>query len=116
MTPMHEVRRNEAFRGLKAGDAFDISNYVHFRAPQIKKNVDLNARREGIYNHDFLDNAGSDFPAGAWSLLKDTLGSVAVLRSKLWPGFMSYHKTNSNIYGGFYVGNGCKALDIPFMF
>ena len=115
-TPLNEVRKNEAFRGLKADQAFSVNNYVHFRAPLIKKNIDLNARKEGVYNNDFLDNAEEDAPAGTWSVLKDTLGNVAILRSKLWPGFYTYHKTNSDIYGTFYVGNGCKALDIPFMF
>ena len=115
-TPLQEVRRNEAFRGLKADQAFDVCNYFHFRAPLLKKNVELNARKEGVYNDDFLDNADEDIPKGAWSVLKDTMGTVAILRSKLWPGFYSYHKCNSQIYGGFYIGNGCKALDIPFMF
>jgi len=115
-TPLQEVRRNEAFRGLKADQAFDICNYFHFRAPLLKKNVELNARKEGVYNDDFLDNADEDIPKGSWSVLKDTMGTVAVLRSKLWPGFYSFHKCNSAIYGGFYIGSGCKALDIPFMF
>jgi len=115
-TPLQEVRRNEAFRGLKADQAFDICNYFHFRAPALKKNIELNARKEGVYNDDFLDNADEDIPKGSWSILKDTMGTVAVLRSKLWPGFYSFHKCNSSIYGGFYIGNGCKALDIPFMF
>ena len=48
--------------------------------------------------------------------MKDTIGTVAILRSKLWPGFYCFHKSNSSIYGGFYVGNGCKALDMAFMF
>ena len=30
-TPLREVRRNEAFRGLKKDNAFDISSYQHFR-------------------------------------------------------------------------------------
>jgi radial spoke head protein 9 len=115
-TPLEEVRKNEAFKGLKADQAFSTSNYFHFRAPILKKNVELNARKEGIYNHDFLDNAEEDVPKGSWSVLKDTMGTVAVLRSKTWPGFYAFHKSNSDIYGGFYVGNGCKALDIAFMF
>ena len=110
------MRRNEAFRGLKADQAFDICNYFHFRAPLLKKNVELNARKEGVYNDDFLDNADEDIPKGSWSVLKDTMGTVSILRSKLWPGFYSFHKCNSAIYGGFYIGSGCKALDIPFMF
>jgi len=53
---------------LKADQAFSVNNYVHFRAPLLKKNIDLNARREGIYNNDFLDNAEEDKPVGTWSI------------------------------------------------
>lgn len=115
-TPLNEVRKNEAFKGLKADQAFDVSNYVHFRAPMLKKNVELNIRKEGIYNHAFLDNASEDLPKGGWTVMKDTLGKTAVLRSKLWPGAYTYHKFNSQNYGSVYIGNGIKALDIPFMF
>jgi radial spoke head protein 9 len=115
-TPLEETRRNEAFKGLKADEACITSNYFHFRSPLLKKNVDLNARREGIYNHDFLDNADEDVPKGSWSVLKDSMGTLAILRSKVWPGYYAFHKCNSDIYGGFYVGNGVKALDIAFMF
>lgn len=34
MTPDHQVRRNEAFRGLQGSDALDLSNYMHFRNVQ----------------------------------------------------------------------------------
>lgn len=114
--PLKEIRLNEAFRGLKANEAFDIANYTHFRAPMHKKKVELNLRNEGVYNNDFLDNACEDVPCGSWSVLKDTTGCVSVIRNKLWPGYYSYHKVNTAIYGGFYSGNGCKALDMPFMF
>ena len=115
-TPLDEISKNEAFKGLKASDAFQVNNYFHFRAPLLKKNVEMNARKEGIYNNDFLYNAEEDLPKGTWSVLRDTMGNVVVLRSKAWPGFYAFHKTNSDIYGGFYVGNGCKSLDISFMF
>lgn len=115
-TPLNEVRKNEAFKGLKADQAFDVSNYVHFREPLLKKNIELNNRKEGIYNHSFLDNASEDLPKGGWTVMKDTLGKTATLRSKLWPGAFTYHKINSQNYGSVYIGNGIKALDIPFMF
>ena len=114
--PLEEVRRNEAFKGLKADEAFITSNYFHFRAPLLKKNVELNARKEGVYNHHFLDNADEDALKGNWSVLKDTMGTVAILRNKQWPGYYAFHKANTDIYGGFYVGNGVKSLDIAFMF
>ena len=105
-----------AFKGLKASEAFSIENYVHFREPKLKENIELNLRKEGIYNHDFLDNAREDLPMGQWTILKDTLGKTAIVRSKLWPGFYGFHQVNTDSYGGCYIGNGCKAVDIPFMF
>jgi len=114
MTPLNEVRKNEAFKGLKAGDAFNINNYAHFRNPCLKKNIELNSRKEGVYNHNFLDNAGEDLPKCTWSVQKDTLGKTAVLRSKLWPGAYSFHNINTQMFGSIYIGNGCKALDVPF--
>lgn len=114
-TPLNEVRKNEAFKGLLAEQAFDISNYVHFRAPLLKKNVEMNQRKEGIYNHAFLDNACEDLPKGGWTVMKDTLCKTAILRSKLWPGAYTYHKINSSNYGSVYIGNGIKALDVLFM-
>ena len=116
MTPLNNVRKNEAFKGLSSGEAFSIHNYYHFRAPIHAQKVALNARKEGVYNDDFLDNIEEDYPKNAWSMLQDTLGQVAVLRNKLWPGFAFTHKSNSNIYCGFYVGGGIKSLDVPFMF
>lgn len=115
-TPLKETRINEAFRGLKADETFQIENYYHFRAPMHKHKVELNKRSEGIYNHDFMDNASEDVPNGVWSVLKDTMGQVSVIRNKLWPGFYAFHKSNSNVYGCFYMGNGVKNLDLPFMY
>jgi radial spoke head protein 9 len=114
--PLKETRKNEAFRGLKANEISNISNYTHFRVPQHKKKVDLNFGNECIYNNDFLDNASESQPHGQWNVLKDTTGTTSVIRSKLWPGWYSFHKANTNIFGGLYIGNGCKALDMAFMF
>jgi hypothetical protein len=36
MIPLNELRKNEAFKGLKASEAFSIENYVHFREPKLK--------------------------------------------------------------------------------
>jgi len=72
-------------------------------------------RDEGVYNHSFLDDVSNDWPKGSWNLLKDTTESTAVLRNKLWPGYYGYHRANTNIFGGVYIGNGIKNLDLPFM-
>jgi radial spoke head protein 9 len=115
MTPIKEVRRNEAFRGLKKDAVFQFENYAHFRKPLTKDKKEQLERDEAIYNHKFLDEITSDLPKGSWNLLKDTSDSVAVLRNTLWPGYYAYHRCNTPIFGGVYMGNGIKNLDLPFM-
>jgi hypothetical protein len=34
MTPTHQVRRNEAFRGIQGTEAGHLSSYLHFRNVQ----------------------------------------------------------------------------------
>ena len=92
--PLGELRSNEAFRGLKSNEAYDIANYVHLRPPHHKHIKELNARKEGVYNNDFLDNAGEDLPKDCWTIMPDTLGKTTCLRNKMWPGFYAYHVNN----------------------
>lgn len=115
MTPIKEVRRNEAFRGLKKDQVFQLDSYMHFRKPITKDKKEQLERDEAIYNHRFLDELTTDLPQGSWNLLKDTSEQVAILRNKLWPGYFAYHRVNTPIYGGIYFGNGIKNLDLPFM-
>lgn len=72
MTPIKEVRRNEAFRGLKKDQAFLLDSYLHFRRPVTKDKKEQLERDEAIYNHRFLDEIKEDLPKGSWNLLKDT--------------------------------------------
>jgi radial spoke head protein 9 len=115
MTPIHEVRRNEGFRGLRGQAAFALENYVHFRAVLSKEKRDLIDRDDGIFNNQFLDTLAQDPLKGAWTIQKDTTESVAIIRNKLWPGYYAYHKTNSAINGSLYIGNGLRNNDLPFM-
>lgn len=60
MTPEHEVRRNESFRGLSGQDACKLSNYLHFRNvqnPQKKEDLDLPT---APFNPHFLETASDD--------------------------------------------------------
>jgi radial spoke head protein 9 len=115
MTPIHEVRRNEGFKGLRGASAWSLENYVHFRSVLCKKKRDLIDRDEGIFNNQFLDTLAQDSLKGAWSIQKDTSESVAIIRNKLWPGYYAYHRTNSPIYGSLYIGSGLRNNDLPFM-
>jgi radial spoke head protein 9 len=115
MTPLHEVRKNEGFKGLRGPSAIELENFVHFRRVLTKEKRDLIDRDEGIFNHQFLDSLASDPLKGAWTVQKDTTESVILLRNKLWPGYYAYHRLNSQIYGGLYIGNGLRNNDLPFM-
>jgi radial spoke head protein 9 len=47
--------------------------------------------------------------------MPDTTGITAIIRNRLWPGYFGYHRSNSKIFGGLYIGNGIKNNDLPFM-
>ena len=114
-TPLHQVVTNEAFRGLTKDEAFKLEGWVHSRAVENQTQKDLIARHEAVYSDDFLDNVSEDKPRHCWSIIKDTTGTVATLRSQLWPGYFAYHRSNTPIYGSVYIGEGIKNIDLPFM-
>lgn len=72
MTPLKEIRRNEAFKGLSKEEGFVLESYQHFRKVHHKDKRDLIDRDEAIYNPTFLDDITLDYPKGTWNLLKDT--------------------------------------------
>jgi radial spoke head protein 9 len=115
MTPLREIRRNEAFEGLYKEEAFCLEKYQHFRAVQQKSKRDQIDRDEAIYNHEFLDDLVSDLPKLAWSIHKDTSETVALLRNQLWPGYFGFHRANTCVHGALYIGYAIKSLDLPFM-
>ena len=39
---------------------------------------------------------------------------MAVIRNNVWAGFTAYNKASSNDFGGIYVGDGLKNLDLCF--
>jgi len=58
---------------------------------------------------------GKDFPKNSWSIQMDVTGTVSTLKSQLWPGLFSYHRCNTPIYGYFYMGDGIRNANLPFM-
>lgn len=115
MTPLREVRRNEAFQGLSREDAFNLDKYQHFRNVQQKAKRDQIERDEAVYNHGFLDELSQDLPRKCWNIQKDTTETVALLRNQLWPGYFGFHRANTSVYGSLYMGYAVKNLDLPFM-
>ena len=115
MTPLREVRRNEAFQGLGREDAFKLEKYHHFRAVQQKAKRDQIDRDEAVYNHNFLDDLTLDLPHRSWNIQKDSTETVALLRNQLWPGYFGFHRAHTSAYGSLYLGYAIKNLDLPFM-
>ena len=114
-TPCKEVRRNESFKGLTRYQASDLTSFQHFRKVQDKKKRDMIDRDEGIYNDYFLEDISNDYPKGSWNILNDTSETVVLVRNKLWPGYLAYHKMRTPIFGAVYIGDGIKNVDLPFM-
>lgn len=115
LTPLHEVRKNEAFKGLGQDCAFSEESYLHFRSAQTKEKKDLNQKDDAIFRPDFLESIAEDDIRGSWSVQPDTTRSQVIIKCLLWPGYYAYHKLNSKIYGGVYIGDGIKNSDLPFM-
>lgn len=110
-----KLERNEGFSGLSPADAFDTSNWLFTRPPTDPEVKGLYEREEATFKADCLDNVSKDYPKMAWNINKDATGTVATLKSQLWPGLYSYHRCNTQIYGLMYMGDGIKNLNLPFM-
>ena len=39
---------------------------------------------------------------------------MAIIRNNVWAGFTAYHKAATGDFGGVYVGDGLKNLDLCF--
>ncbi len=68
-----------------------------------------------MHRFDFLDPISQDSIIGSWSIQTDESKTQITIRSLLWAGYVGYHRTNSNIFGGVYFGDGIKNIDLPFI-
>ncbi|CAM9172444.1 unnamed protein product [Phaeothamnion confervicola] len=109
------VRPKRPFEGLSAEAAASLRGYRHFRPPQGAQAVAALERKGLVRADDFLDALEEDRPAGIWSVFIEPSGSVAGLRSRLWPGFYFFHEIGTPEYGGVYFGTGLRNTDLAFM-
>ena len=114
LTEEHEVERNVAFRGLGSDKVFKLTNYSHFRNVQDSDKKAALLEDDAVFQTDFLDEVSTDVPMGMWSIQKDVTGMCAIIRNNVWAGFTAYHKSCSEEFGGVYVGDGLKNLDLCF--
>ena len=87
------------------------SSYQLSRSPQSKEKRAQISRPESIFEFNFMDGITG---LKHWSIQTDSSGSEITLRNLLWPGYVGYHRANTNQFGGVYFGDGSKRLDLPF--
>eukprot|EP00347_Sterkiella_histriomuscorum_P023716 403333631 len=115
MTPTHQVRRNEAFRGLPNAQAHELRSYLHFRNVQdsdLKQELD---KPSAPFNPRFLEAIPEDSPVGVWTIQADGSNTTVLLRNLLWPGYGFYHKAGTKKFGQMYIGDGIKNDELHFM-
>ena len=115
MTPEHELRPNSHFVGLQPTNAKNPGNWMHFRAPQTPVAKSAMQSDMVVFSAGFLDVIGQDKPQGSWSVQLDSRMKNVSVRSLLWPGYFAFHRLGSSLFGGVYIGEGSKNVDLPFM-
>ena len=110
-----KLERNEGFTGLGPDDSCTLNNWLFTRSPRDPEVKGLYDREEAEFKSDCLDNVSKDYPKMAWNIQKDATGTVATLKSQLWPGLYCYHRCNTDIFGHMYIGDGIKNINLPFM-
>lgn len=89
---------------------------MHLRPAEQEDKHEQSLREEDVFVADFLDNCALDKPHSSWSVIKDPVNPLVVtIRSRLWPGYFAYHRGNTALFGGVYMGDGIKNIDLPFM-
>ena len=115
LTDQHEVRVNNAFRGLSLEEALLVQNYVHFRKVQDHLKAQGLEKDDCVFKNDFLDEASNQKIRGTLSAQKvSSKGDTVLIRNHLWPGYATYHVANSQTHGSFYFGEGLKNLELAF--
>ncbi|KAJ3306678.1 Radial spoke head protein 9 [Kappamyces sp. JEL0829] len=110
------IKHNPDFKGLESDEIGLESSYQHFR-----EGYQLNARtlaeRMNSYDDtiDIFESIERDQPQGAWSIQTERSGTVALVRSLVWPGYSLTHTRLPVTATGFYHGTGIKNHNIGFM-
>lgn len=66
---------------------------------------------EAIFEYRLFDQLEN---ISFWSNQVNTTHTIGTVRSLLWPGYIAYTFFNKNIFGGVYVGNGLKQVELAF--
>lgn len=114
LTPTHELRYDDNFRGLARHESNNLQCWQHFRQPQNEKVKENIMKDESLFYKKFLDSLEEDKPIGCWTVQQVANFEVSV-KNLNWPGMIAYHKPNSKIFGYCYFGSGQKNEDLAFL-
>lgn len=114
-SPNGQVYENRNFGGLSVSESAKLCNYMHLRKAENFMMKTAFQRANYDRSLDFMDCLEDDIPKGSWSLQFERGSGQLTLRSLLWLGYTFFHVPESRIYGGVYVGNGERNIDLPFM-
>ncbi|KAJ3107522.1 Radial spoke head protein 9 [Phlyctochytrium planicorne] len=112
----HKLSINPMFKGLDQIDLGQLSSYFHFREGFDINMKSLAERAAGFEETiDIFETIAKDEPRGVWTIQAERGGSVAFLRSLLWPGYSFFHAPSPTKWGAFYYGTGVRNVNIGFM-
>lgn len=112
MTAQHQVRRNEAFKGLDSTNSTNLDSYLHFRNVQTDEKKALLEEPSAPFNPNFLESISADEPKGCWNFQHDLSKKTVLGRSLMWPGYHFYHCHGKKKFGSVYIGDGLKNLEL----
>ncbi|KAJ3036627.1 Radial spoke head protein 9 [Rhizophlyctis rosea] len=113
---MHKLRPNNAFQGISKSELGQLTSYLHFRDGfDINKRTLLERANNFDESLDIFEPISRDEPKGVWSAQVERGGSVAILRSLLWPGYVFFHAPTPPKWGAMYYGTGQKNANVGFM-
>lgn len=76
LIPIHELRRNESFRGLKPSELKQFNKFHHFRPITNPINKEIVETDDAIFRFDFLDKIEDDVVKGSWSIQVDSTKAI----------------------------------------
>jgi radial spoke head protein 9 len=76
LMPVHEIGRNETFKGLKPEELMDIKNYHYFRPISSAERKKIIESDEAIFRDDFLDCVDEDPVKGSWTMQLDSTKQI----------------------------------------
>ncbi|KAI8592249.1 Radial spoke head protein 9 [Geranomyces variabilis] len=113
---MHKLHKNTSFAGIPASELGQLTNYLHFREGfNVNKKTLLERANAFDESIDIFESVAGDTPKGVWSCQTERTGSVAILRSLLWPGYTFFHTATPPKWGSMYYGGGQRNLNTGFM-